>query len=44
MDNLNELLEEHAPNLDVLDSLTLESFRNLYVSLVVSLIEIQEEE
>lgn len=44
MEELNELLEEHRGNLEALDFLTPESFKNLYVSLVLSLIEIQEEE
>ncbi|CZR02660.1 Hypothetical protein Tcol_2065 [Trichococcus collinsii] len=43
MNGLNELINEHAANLEVLDCLTLESFKNLYVSLVTALVEIQEE-
>lgn len=43
LENLNELINEHAENLEVLDCLTPESFKNLYVSLVTSLVGIQEE-
>lgn len=40
---LNELIEEHEFNLEALDELTPESFKNLYVSLLTSLIEIKNE-
>lgn len=40
---LNELIEEHECNLEMLEYLTPESFKNLYVSLLTSLIEIKNE-
>lgn len=44
LESLNELIEDHKDNLEVLDCLTPESFKNLYVSLVTSLVGIQEVE
>ena len=43
-EELNELINEHADNLEVLDCLSPESFKNLYISLVTNLLEITEEE
>ena len=39
-----ELLEEHEPNLMVVDALSSESFKNLYISLVENLIIILGDE
>ena len=39
-----ELLEEHEPNLMVVDVLSSESFKNLYISLVENLIIILGDE
>lgn len=41
-DHLQELLEEHEPNLEVLEHHTDESVRNLYKALVKELVEALE--
>lgn len=40
---INELLENHKPNLNVLDDITPNSIKYLYESLVEELVEIQTE-
>ena len=42
LESLNELIEDHKDNLDVLDELSPESFKWLYESLLKNLIVIQE--
>ncbi|WP_162985589.1 hypothetical protein [Virgibacillus halodenitrificans] len=39
-ERLEEILEEHKPNLEVLEHLSPDSFENLYFSLVSQLVEV----
>lgn len=44
MDKLNDLIEEHETCIEAIESITDDSIRLLYVSLVEDLLKIQKEE